>query len=310
VCAASVLAFAFSRVDFAAVKKALVGAEPSYIAAAMFAYWLNLLLRAWRWRAILGHVQRLPFETVLNALIVGYGVNNVTPGRLGELFRAEFFKQRYGLSRVWGLASIVLERLLDGLIVVCCLTVGLIFASGATEHGRVLIGISFMAAAIFGTVLSLVLILSGAKASATLRRWRQIGAQLEMVRRGLEIIRSSRFLLPASASILVYVADTLSLWLIVRSVGVTLNLADALVLVGAASLSTLVPSGPGFLGPMQLAYVLTMELSGNQPAVGIAAATLVQIFLLLPVAICAGFLLAFGARPTLESVTKPTSGPG
>jgi hypothetical protein len=42
------------------------------------------------------------------------------PARLGELFRAEFFKTTFGLSRSWGLSSIVIERLFDGMTVICC----------------------------------------------------------------------------------------------------------------------------------------------------------------------------------------------
>jgi hypothetical protein len=45
---------------------------------------------------------------VARALLVGYGLNAIMPARLGELFRAEFFKKTYGLSRVWGLTSIVI----------------------------------------------------------------------------------------------------------------------------------------------------------------------------------------------------------
>jgi len=153
-----------------------------------------------------------------------------------------------------------------------------------------------MAAALFGIALSLAMVLSGPRIYAVFDRWPRLSGQMDMVRRGLEVVRSPRFLLVAASSLLVYVPDTLSLWLIVKSVGVTLSFPYALVLVGAAGLSTLLPSGPGFLGPLQLAYVLTMELTGDPPALGIAAATLAQLYLLLPVVITAGVILALGPR--------------
>lgn len=64
-----------------------------------------------------------------------------------------------------------------------------------------------------------------------------------------------------------------------------------MVLVGAAALSSLVPAGPAYLGTLQFAYALAVEFAGGNRALGIAAATLDQLFVLLPVAIIAGLIL-------------------
>ncbi len=90
----------------------------------MIAYAINLSLRTWRWQIILRPVAAIPYPIVARALLVGYGLNTIMPARLGELFRAEFFKKTFGLSRIWGLTSIVIERLFDGLTVVTCLGIG------------------------------------------------------------------------------------------------------------------------------------------------------------------------------------------
>ena len=89
--------------------------------------------------------------------------------------------------------------------------------------------------------------------------------------------------------------DALSLWLIVKAVGLGLGFADSLVLLGAASLSTLLPSGPAFLGTLQFAYALTIEFAGAPRVVGIVAATLSQLCLLLPIAVVTAGLLAQGS---------------
>ena len=73
---------------------------------------------------------------LFRSLLVGYGVNTLLPARLGELFRAEFFKRSYGVTRSVGLASVALERLLDGVIVVACLAAGLWLAGGGCLHQR------------------------------------------------------------------------------------------------------------------------------------------------------------------------------
>jgi uncharacterized membrane protein YbhN (UPF0104 family) len=98
------------------------------------------------------------------------------------------------------------------------------------------------------------------------------------------------------------VADALTLWLLVKAVGLTLGFSDTLVLLGAASLSTLVPSGPAFLGTLQFAYALAVEFAGGARALGIAAATLAQLCLLLPLALIAAGILVHGSGNALYTI--------
>lgn len=53
-----------------------------------------------------------------------------------------------------------------------------------------------------------------------------------------------------------------------------------MLVVGVSSLSTLLPSAPGFLGPYQYAYALVLSLLGYESGQGVAAATAVQLFLM------------------------------
>ena len=128
------LALALYRVQLGHVGAALAHADPRCIGAAVAAYAVNLSLRTRRWQIILRPVATIPYRVVGTALLVGYGLNSIMPARLGELVRAEFFKKNFGLSRIWGLTSIVIERLFDGLTVVACLGVCL-FLSARTRQG-------------------------------------------------------------------------------------------------------------------------------------------------------------------------------
>jgi hypothetical protein len=70
------------------------------------------------------------------------------------------------------------------------------------------------------------------------------------------------------------------LWSVLKAVDISLGWQEMLSVVGVASLSTLIPSAPGFVGTYQYAYAFTVSLFGYEPARGVAAATAVQIFLL------------------------------
>jgi hypothetical protein len=301
-CTLFFLAIAFYRVPLGAVSAALAGADPRWIAAAMLIYAANLTVRAWRWQVILRPVAAIPYTIVVRALLVGYGVNAVMPARLGELFRAEFFKKTFGLSRLWGLTSIVVERLFDGIAVVCCLGAGLLLATAAKPNSGLLINVLVTGSALFGAVLLAAFTLSGSMMSRIIGRFPRLSAQLAMVQQGFEILRTWRTLGVVAITLIIYVYDALSLWFLVKAVGLTLGFSDTLVLLGAASLSTLVPSGPAFLGTLQFAYAVAFEFAGGPRALGIAAATLAQLCLLLPLALIAAGILVHGSGTALFAI--------
>src|ERR1700751_5551008 len=161
VCTLFFLAIAFYRVQLGAVSAALAGANPLWVGAAMLIYAANLIIRAWRWQVILRPVAAIPYSIVARALLVGYGLNAVMPARLGELFRAEFFKKTFGLSRVWGLTSIVIERLFDGITVVCSLALGLLCAAAARPNAGLLVNVVLTGGVLFGAILLAAFCLSG-----------------------------------------------------------------------------------------------------------------------------------------------------
>jgi uncharacterized membrane protein YbhN (UPF0104 family) len=130
---------------------------------------------------------------------------------------------------------------------------------------------------------------------------------MAMVQQGFEILRTRRILEVVAITFIIYVPDALTLWFLVRAVGLTLGFSDTLVLLGAASLSTLVPSGPAFLGTLQFAYSLAVEFAGGARALGIAAATLAQLCLLLPLAVIAAAVIVHSSGTSLYAIVAGRS---
>ncbi len=299
-CACIFLVLALYRTPLAAVGAILAHTRSIWLGAAILAYAVNLVLRAWRWQMILRPVAAVPYPIVVRVLVTGYGLNTVMPLRLGELFRAELFKRTYDLPRVPVLTSIVVERLFDGLAVVACLGAGLMLAAGTREPADALIEVLGAGGALFGALLLLALGLGGPRISRLFAGLPRLAGPMTAIRQGLTILRTRRMLPVAVLTMVIYLPDAMSLWCIVKAVGLQLGPADTLVLVGAASLSTLLPSGPAFLGTLQFAYVLALEFAGAQAAIGIAAATLAQFFLLLPVTVAAIAILLHGSGSILR----------
>jgi glycosyltransferase 2 family protein len=299
VCAMLFLALSLHRSSFESVGTALTHANPVWLTAAIVMYAINLLLRAFRWQMILRPAAEIPYSAIARVLVAGYGMNNIMPARLGELFRADFLKNSAGLSRSAGLASIIVERLFDGFAVVGCLGLGLLLASWSRYPSHLLIELLIGGSLLFGTILAAVLWFGRLPLEAATARYPRLAEKFGAVQQGFAILQTRQSLTIAMLTVLVYVPDALTLWLIVKALGLGLAFSGTLVLVGVASLSTLLPSGPAFLGTLQFAYVLGIEFAGGQAALGIAAATLVQLGVYLPVSIIAGGILAHGSGAAL-----------
>ncbi|MGB3613021.1 MAG: lysylphosphatidylglycerol synthase transmembrane domain-containing protein, partial [Elainellaceae cyanobacterium] len=140
---------AFRNTTWQQVQSILTDIHSGWLAIAIAAYGIDLCVRVSRWRHLLKDVKRLSFNAVGRSLLVGYAMNNVLPARLGELVRANFTGYRYGISRTAVIASIAIERVLDGLIVIGCLVVGRLFVADSAVLNRLLIGGSILFLGVF-----------------------------------------------------------------------------------------------------------------------------------------------------------------
>jgi uncharacterized protein (TIRG00374 family) len=70
-------------------------------------------LRTLRWQIILGDIERIRFWQAFHPLMIGFMVNCVLPGRVGELARPVILRQKRGISVTTGIATVAAERIFD-----------------------------------------------------------------------------------------------------------------------------------------------------------------------------------------------------
>ncbi len=247
-----------------------------WVIAAVTFYSTSIMLRVFRWRGILAHVKVLPFGSVATALLVGYAVNNILPARLGELFRADFTGRFYQVSRSSVVGTIFVERVLDGFVVVASLVLGQLFL--AEQH--ILKSLTIVGAALFTSVFVALLILSKTSTLDIVSRWPTLSVKLRNFSKGLGIISSRSLVQTVAFSLMVWGFEGYALWCILNSVQVFVGWVQILSILGVVTLSTLLPSAPGFVGTYQYAFAFAVGLFGYEGARGVAAATVAQIFLL------------------------------
>jgi glycosyltransferase 2 family protein len=293
---------ALRDIDWQEAARIVRTAEPSYIALGFALQGTNLLMRSARWRQILLFRSPVRAAVVLQALLVGYAVNGALPAGLGELFRAGYLARRTDFSGSMVLASIVVERLLDLLAALSLLTAGVIAAGGGNAVTRN----ASMAGAVIAMVAVGILSFMGtrfspASATATIARVisrlpkgdavaQKLGRQLGDFARFSRVLRTRRFAAAAAITIPIWLVEMSAVWSICRAVHVDLGLIALLCLMGGASLSTLLPTAPGFIGSYQYAYVLILGQFGVAATRAVIAATTAQLFLIASY-IVIGFLV-------------------
>jgi len=121
------LFFFFKDVNFVEVKRIVEQINPLYPVLFMLGTLVQFFIRAYRWGIILKpYKQHLALGTLLDFTAIGFFLN-LLPGRLGEpargilLARHEDFKQSYGL------ASVVVERMIDFLMLILMFLLSLLF---------------------------------------------------------------------------------------------------------------------------------------------------------------------------------------
>jgi hypothetical protein len=107
------LYIAFHDVNFSEVLSITAKANLFWVFVFIVVSMLAHYLRAIRWRFILNSVKpNIQTKNLFGALMIGYGVNCVTP-KLGEVTRAVLIGKWEGLSRSSMFGTVILERVMD-----------------------------------------------------------------------------------------------------------------------------------------------------------------------------------------------------
>ena len=90
---------------------------------------LCFFIRALRWRIILESSRRISLMRAYHPMIIGFMMNCVLPGRVGELARPVIIKKREDIPFATGLATVAAERVFD----ICFLVLFLVITFSAVK---------------------------------------------------------------------------------------------------------------------------------------------------------------------------------
>ena len=112
-------------IEFSVLWQETLKANYWLILPGVAAYFVGLWVRAWRWHYLLGPIKSIPTKTMFPITTIGYMGNNIYPARAGEVLRAVILKRREGVPISASLATIIVERIFDGVVMLAFVFVNL-----------------------------------------------------------------------------------------------------------------------------------------------------------------------------------------
>ncbi len=327
------LALLLARVDFSGLAEALTGANYAFLVPAVAVYFGSLYFRALRWRYLLRPFAQTTAARLFPVVIVGYMANNLLPMRIGELVRSYYLSLREPVRGATGLATVIVERVFDGLTLLFFLVAGALFLplSGLTE--RVSEAVRLPEWAIAAGVLApflgvlvlmvlaamrpgLFLLLTGWVARRLPPRFR--GAAQGLAERfilGFEgLHRPERLAAVFLLSLPVWLAEGLTCYIVALGFNLDDQLGGpwmlataALVVVSVANLGISIPSSQGSVGPFEFFAALSLVFLGASSGAASAYAIVLHLALLLPV-IAAGLIHLAARSIPLSQLTGGRTG--
>ena len=315
----------FVIVDVGDMGQALAAAKYRFILPAIALYFVALFFRSLRWQFLLTPVSRIPVARLFPVVTVGYMANNLLPARLGEIARAYYLERREGLSTSTGLATVVVERIYDGLTLLFLVALavpflifgGLVDGSGTTSEitWAIVGGITALVFITAIVVLTLIALKPGFSgfierlANLLPKPLRPKARELiSLFIEGLSVLREPRrhlglFLLSLPVWLLegsMYLIVALSFDLPSYFEPAAMVIPVVILVTAVSNLATSIPSSPGSLGTFEAPAVAALALvglgAGTNGGEGVAGAyaVLVHVTALLPVTVLGLLYLWFG----------------
>lgn len=289
----------------------LAGLSPSHFLLVLACVLFHLGVRGLRYHALVLRAQPAPGYRALDGLrifLLGLSASVVTPARAGDVFKVEMTRA-HGIRRAVGLGLILIERILDLLVIAAVIVVtGALLAHQGQRSDLRLGAAVLLATLIAGTAM------------ITVQRLRQWGIRLvaravhfvvkRVSRQRVEDIcqrifdvwdqvftSPARFARYAAVTALVWCADFLKLWIILRAGGLTEVPVLAVMFVYPVSLIagviTLLPFGEGVVGVTAVALlkvIAKVDVESAAAAVIVDRAISILAPVILSVILSAGHL--------------------
>ena len=302
------LYFALRGLHLQDMGEALKTARYWWLIPGVAVYFLGVWARAWRWHYLLRPVKAVPTRTMFPIVAIGYMGNNIYPARAGEVLRAVVLKRREGVPVSASLATIIVERVFDGVVMLAFVFINLPELARLTSESGFVGNIQTLAlwgTAAFTGALG-IFILAAMFPEKTERLVDRVARRvlperyqdkvLGLANRflgGLESLRSPReALMVFLTSVVIWLLETGKYFFVMQAFNFRVSFFALMLMNGIVNLATTIPSAPGYVGTFDAPGIAVLTAYGVDRAVAAAYTLVLHAALWLPITALGAYFLA------------------
>lgn len=255
-------------------------------------YFVGLAARTWRWHYMLRHLKPIPLGRLFPVVCIGYFGNNVYPFRAGEVIRSYVLKRSEDVPITSSLATVIIERIFDGLVMLLFVFLALPFAPIPDTYRN------------FVVVLTILLVLATAifvwmagQPARMERLYNWFGARLlpgglrartddifQRFMEGIQSLRSPRDVgMIFATSVVVWLMETVKYWFVMHAFDFSVTFLALMLMNGIVNLATTLPSAPGYVGTFDTPGIETLVAYGVGRDLAAAYTAVLHVALWVPV---------------------------
>ncbi len=291
------------------IRARMEGIPPLFLAGVALLSLANYGMRFWRWEFFLRRLSaRIPTGSSLAIYFSAY-VMVITPGKVGEVFKAGILKDRYDISLAVGLPVILAERIYDFLGVLILATGGILFWPGSLSG----LTTGLVAAALLPALLLLL-------RNDRLRRLllEKLGRSPVLARKGIALevaLENFGSLLQPGAgagilllSVFSWLCEGVGFLMVCRGLGLELDPGEAVFIYAAGTIVGSLSFLPGGLGGTEATIIWLLGILGAAGTAAASAAILIRVFTLW-LAVLLGFAVFIPTRKLLLGARRQDDDP-
>jgi uncharacterized protein (TIRG00374 family) len=302
---AAFMYFALKGLHLSEVWVNVVQAKFYWIIPGVAIWFVGLLIRTWRWHYLLRPLKKIPTLKMFPIVAIGYMGNNIYPARAGEVLRAVVLKRHEDVPISASLATVVVERIFDGVVMLGFVFLNLSELARLTHDSGFIGNIQqlalwgtgiflgalmvFLLAAMFPQTAERLISIVAAKIVP--ERWRE--KLMSLVNRflaGLEALRSPRdVLMIFFTSVIIWLLETGKYWFVMHAFNFQVSFFALMLMNGIVNLATTIPSAPGYVGTFDLPGIALLNAYGVPKEIATAYTLVLHAALWLPITLLGAY---------------------
>lgn len=287
------LYLALQGLDLAEVWYHMRTARYGWLLPGVAIYFFGVWTRTWRWHYMLRAIKSIPLVRLFPVVCIGYMGNNIFPARIGELLRAYVLRQTEDVPIGSSLATILLERIFDGVTMLLFVFVGLPLAPSIPGNWRQFVIVFSLL--FFGALGFFFFLAASPQRTQVAYSWvidRLLPSRLrEPVRgfadrflEGLYFLRSPRdVLMIFLTSLVVWLSETMKYWFVMHAFDFEVSFFVLMLMNGVVNLFTTIPSAPGYIGTFDEPGIEILKAFGVNENIAAAYTLVLHAALWLPI---------------------------